>query len=64
MVGDSVPAEPPGKLKNTRECSLFLLQGIFLTQESNPGLLHCRQMLYQLKYQGSPSSKGFRNSCK
>ena len=27
----------------------FLLQGIFLTQESNPGLPHCRQMLYQGK---------------
>ena len=32
----------------------FLLQGIFLTQESNPGLLHCRQILYQLSHQGSP----------
>ena len=28
----------------------FLLQGIFLTQESNPGLLHCRQMLYHLSH--------------
>ena len=33
--------------------SLSLLQGIFPTQESNPGLLHCRQILYQLSYQGS-----------
>ena len=33
--------------------SHFLLQGIFLTQESNPGLLHCRQMIYQLKQQKS-----------
>ena len=32
----------------------FLLQEIFLTQESNPGLLHCRQMIYQLSYEGSP----------
>ena len=32
----------------------FLLQGIFLAQESNPGLLHCRQILYQLTYKGSP----------
>ena len=31
----------------------FLLQGIFLTQESNPGLLHCRQILYRLSYEGS-----------
>ena len=35
--------------------SLSLLQQIFLTQESNWGLLHCRQILYQLGYQGSPS---------
>ena len=29
-------------------------QGIFLTQGSNPGLLHCRQILYRLSHQGSP----------
>ena len=29
-----------------------LLQGIFMTQGFNPGLLHCRQILYQLSYQG------------
>ena len=34
--------------------SRSLLQGIFPTQGSNPGLLHCRQILYQLSYQGSP----------
>ena len=33
----------------------FLLQGIFPTQGSNPGLLHCRQMLYRLSHQGSPN---------
>ena len=33
---------------------LFLLQGIFLTQGSNPGLLHCRQIIYCLSHQGSP----------
>ena len=33
--------------------SLSLLQGIFLTQELNQGLLHCRWILYQLSYQGS-----------
>ena len=32
----------------------FLFQGIFLIQGSNPGLLHCRQMLYPLSHQGSP----------
>ena len=31
-----------------------LLQGIFSTQEWNPGLLHFRQILYQLSYKGSP----------
>ena len=34
--------------------SLFLLQGIFPTQGSNPGLPHCRQILYQLSHKGSP----------
>ena len=51
---DSLPAELPGKPKNTGEVGLSLLQGIFLTQESNWDLLHCRQILYQLSYQGSP----------
>ena len=32
----------------------FLLQGIFLTQGSNLGLLHCRQTRYHLSHQGSP----------
>ena len=32
----------------------FLLQGIFLIHEWKPGLLHCRQILYQLSYKGSP----------
>ena len=47
----SLPAEPPGKPKNTEMGRLSLLQGIFVTQESNWGLLHCRQILYQLSYQ-------------
>ena len=50
---DSLPAEPTGKPKNTGVGGLSLLQGIFLTQESNQSLLHCRQILYQLSYQGS-----------
>ena len=54
MQADSLPAEPQGKPKNTGVGSLSLLQGIFPTQESNQGLLHCRQILYQLSYQGSP----------
>ena len=55
----------PGK--NTGVGSHFLLQGIFLTQGSNPGLLHCRQILYQWRYQGSPQSNyiilHFRQQC-
>ena len=42
------------KSKNTGVGSLSLLQRIFPTQELNQGLLHCRQILYQLSYQGSP----------
>ena len=49
---DSLTSEPQGKPKNTG--SLALLQGIFLTQDSNQGLLHCRQILYHLSYQGNP----------
>ena len=39
---------------NTAVGNLSLLQGIFLTQELNQGLQHCRQIFYQLSYQGSP----------
>ena len=46
------PWNSPGQ--NTGVGSLFLLQGIFPAQGSNWGLLHCRQILYQLSYQGSP----------
>ena len=45
------PWDFPGK--NTGVDCHFLLQGIFPTQESNPGLLHCRQILYRLSYEGS-----------
>ena len=54
LQADSLPAEPEGKPKNTGVGSLSLLQRIILTQELNWGLLHCRQILYQLSYQGSP----------
>ena len=40
--------------QNTGVGSLTLLQGIFLTQESNPGLPHCMQILYQLSHKQSP----------
>ena len=54
LWADSLPTEPPGKPKNTGVGSLFLLHQIFPNQESNWDLLHCRWILYQLSYQGSP----------
>ena len=47
------PWNSPGQ--NTGVGSLSLLQEIFPTQGSNPGLPHCGQILYQLSHQGSPS---------
>ena len=46
------PCDSPGK--NTGVGCHSLLQGLFPTQELNPGLLHCRQLLYHLNHQGSP----------
>ena len=46
------PRDSPGK--NTRVGCHAFLQGIFPTQGSNPGLLHCRWILYRLSHQGSP----------
>ena len=46
------PWNSPGQ--NTGVGSLSLLQRIFPTQGSNPGLPHCRRILYQLSYKGSP----------
>ena len=40
--------------KNSGVGCCFILQRIFLTQGSNPGLLHSRQILYHLSHQGSP----------
>ena len=37
--------------------SLSLLQETFPTQGSNPGLPHCRRILYQLGHEGSPSTR-------
>ena len=42
------PWDSPGK--NTGMGCNFLLQGIFPTKVSNPGLLHCRKVLYRLSY--------------
>ena len=46
------PWNSPGQ--NTGMGSLSLLQGIFQTQGSNLGLPHCRRILHQLSYKGSP----------
>ena len=54
LQADSLLSEPPRKPKNTGVSSLSLLQRIFPTQESNKGLLHCRQILYCLSHQESP----------
>ena len=46
------PWNSPGQ--KTGVGSLFLLQRIFPIQGLNPGLPHCRQVLYQLGHRGSP----------
>ena len=50
--GPYSPWNSPGQ--NTGVCSLSLLYGIFPTQGSNPGLPHCRWILYRLSHKGSP----------
>ena len=57
IAGIFFTAEPSGKPKNTGVGSLSLLQGIFLTQNSNKWLLHCSLFLYQLSCQGSPKKE-------
>ena len=52
LPGSSVHGDYPGK--NTGVGCHALLQGIFPTQGLNPGLPHCRLILYQLSHQGSP----------
>ena len=52
LPGSSVHGDSPGK--NTGVGCHVLLQGIFPTQGSNPGLPHCRWILYCLSHQGSP----------
>ena len=46
------PWNSPGQ--NTGVVSLSILQGILPNQGLNPGLRHCRQILYQLRHKGSP----------
>ena len=52
LAGSSVHGNSPSK--NFRVGCCTLLQGIFPTQGSNPGLPHCRQILYHPSHQGSP----------
>ena len=61
LQADSLPSEPSRKPEKTGVGSLSLLQGILPTQELNWGLLHCRQILYQLSYQGSPFNLAISN---
>ena len=49
---DPMDCNSPGQNTGVGSCSL--LQGIFLTQGSNPGLPHCRQIIWQLSHKGSP----------
>ena len=53
------PWNSPGQ--NTGVGSFFLLQGIFPTQGLNPGLLHCRQILYQLRHREAQFVEVTRN---
>ena len=62
-LGDPMDCSPPGSSvygdspgKNTGVSCHALLQGIFPTQESNPGLPHCRWILYHLSHQRSLTS--------
>ena len=52
LQASSLPVKPQGKSKNAGVGSLFFLQQIFPTQELNWAFLHCRQVIYQLSYQG------------
>jgi len=55
IAGEFFTSWATRKPKNTGVGSLSLFQRIFPTQESNAGLLHCRQILYKLSHQGSPT---------
>ena len=59
MTSGTVAHQAPMSIRFSRQNTGLschsLLQGIFPTQESNPGLPHCRQILYHLSHQGSPS---------
>ena len=52
LPDSSMHGDSPGKTTGVGCC--VLLPAVFQTQGSNPGLPHCRQVLYHLRYQGSP----------
>ena len=52
LPGSSVHGDSPGR--DTAVGSHALLQRTFPTQGSNPGLPHCRRILYHLNHQGNP----------
>ena len=60
LPGSSVHEDSPGK--NTGAGCHTLLQGIFPSQGLNPGLLHCRWILYSVSHQGSPDPHLFMPS--
>ena len=61
MLCDPMDCSPPGssvhgilQARILEWVAIPFVQGIFLTQGLNLGLLHCRQILYHLSHQGSP----------
>ena len=61
MQGRNGDADEENKLVDTAG-SLSLLQGIFPTQGLNPGLQHCRWILYQLSHKGRPGKREGRET--
>ena len=59
LISSISPWTSPGK--NTGVGCHFLLQGIVLSQGSNSGLLHCRQILYHLSHEGTPPPQNQEN---
>ena len=65
---DPMDCSPPGssvhgifQARVLEWVAISFSRGIFLTQGSNPGLLHCRQMFYHLSYQGNMFSSNIKN---
>ena len=61
---DPRDCNPPGSSVYGSLQARILKWGIFPTQGSNLGLLHCRQILYHLSYQGSPCRKQWMKDLK